>query len=322
MASRWQPLIGRVRNRESARPFRTVPRPTVCCGRRGRARAARAVAARVPRGSVTHSSGARRHDSLADRMVRPCPGLDTRRLGPPWMCHGPRGGPVEIGYIMRRDPEGTLRLTVSLGESVFSKAVSSNGATLVSMTSAAGEVASVAASHTAVIVSRGKRSVAVNVNGGHDDQLARVRTLLLGSVVIRAVRTQATVLEEFGHRRAGEDGRSPERRAAGATRRRYRCGAPVEPRAPRPVREHSPAQTDSQTNSWATYQAGVIRAAGHLETALDSFFLQSDASGQLVRVDSTGRTLVVRVLVGLDMPPGLAIAPERCIRLPNGETPR
>jgi len=31
----------------------------------------------------------------------------------------------EIGYIVRRAPEGTLRLTVSLGESVFSKAVSS-----------------------------------------------------------------------------------------------------------------------------------------------------------------------------------------------------
>ena len=47
-------------------------------------------------------------------------------------------------------------------------------------------------------MSRGRESVLVNVVGGHEEQLWRVRQLLLGSTAIRGLRTLATVLDESG----------------------------------------------------------------------------------------------------------------------------
>ena len=79
----------------------------------------------------------------------------------------------EIGDIVRRDPEGSAFDRVAR-RVCLQQGGGSNGATLVSMTSAAGEVASVAASHTAVIVSLG--AFVSERNGGHDDA-GRVRTL-------------------------------------------------------------------------------------------------------------------------------------------------
>jgi hypothetical protein len=118
---------------------------------------------------------------------------------------------------------------------------------------------------------RGDRSVTVNVNGGHDAQLGRVRALLLGSAAARAARTLATVLEEsgtdalprMGLRLTGAllaqmDGDE------GAVRRLSR---ELHTRYARSVRRLPPARTVGLE----AYQAGVTKAATDLETCLESF---------------------------------------------------
>jgi len=65
------------------------------------------------------------------------------------------------------------------------------------------------------------------------------------------------------------------------------------------------------------------QGGGHLETALDSFYFFNPMRqvSSFVWIQQVER-LWFEYWSGSTMPPGLAIAPERCIRLPNGETPR
>jgi hypothetical protein len=101
----------------------------------------------------------------------------------------------EISYTLTRDGDG-VRLAAA-GTLDVQKKVLPDGSTDVTI-ACGGDVVSMAATHVAVVVTRGDRPVTVAVNGGHDAQLGRVRELLLGSAAARAARTLATVLEEAG----------------------------------------------------------------------------------------------------------------------------
>ena len=176
----------------------------------------------------------------------------------------------EIGYTLTRDRAG-VRLAAAGATFRLEKTVLPDGSTDVTI-ECGGDVVSIAATHVAVVVTRGERSVTVNVNGGHDAQLGRVRALLLGSSAARAARTLATVLEESGTdaparmgirltgallaQMDGDEGAV--RRLSRELQARYGRN----PRRPLPAR----------TGSLEAYHAGVIKAAGDLETCLEPFF--------------------------------------------------
>ena len=175
----------------------------------------------------------------------------------------------EISYTLTRDRAG-IRLAAAGATFSVRKTVLPDGSTDVAI-ECEGDVVSIAATHVAVVVTRGDRSVTVNVNGGHDAQLGRVRALLLGSAAARAARTLATVLEEsgtdalprMGLRLTGAllaqmDGDE------GAVRRLSR---ELQTRYARSVRRLLPART----GGLEAYQAGVTKAATDLETCLESF---------------------------------------------------
>ena len=176
----------------------------------------------------------------------------------------------EISFTLTRD-RGSVRLAAA-GAFSMQKTVMPDGSTDATV-ECSGDVVSIAATHVAVVVTRGNRSVTVNVNGGHDAQLDRVRSLLLGSPAARAVRTLATVLEESavdapertGMRLTGAllaqiDGDE------GAVRRMSR---ELQARYARSVRRPIGARPGTPVDA---YQAGVIKAAADLETCLESFF--------------------------------------------------
>jgi hypothetical protein len=176
----------------------------------------------------------------------------------------------EISYTLTRD-QGSVRLAAA-GAFRMQKTVMPDGSTDVTI-ECAGDVVSIAATHVAVVVTRGHRSVTVNVNGGHEAQLRRVRSLLLGSAAARAARTLATVLEEsatdaparIGIRLTGAllaqmDGDE------GAVRRMSR---EFQARYARSVRRPPAARPGAPVDG---YQAGVMKAAADLETCLQSFF--------------------------------------------------
>jgi hypothetical protein len=176
----------------------------------------------------------------------------------------------EITYTLTRD-RGRIRLVAAGAAFDVQKTVMSDGSTDVTI-QCGGDVVSIGATHVAVVLTRGERSVTVNINGGHEEQLARARALLLGSAAARAARTLAIVLEEsgidaparMGVRLTGAllaqiDGDD------GAVRRLSR---ELHARYARSLRRPRPARADRLE----TYQAGVIKAATDLETCLESFF--------------------------------------------------
>jgi hypothetical protein len=175
----------------------------------------------------------------------------------------------EISYTLTCDRAG-VRLAAAGATFSMRKTVVPDGSTDVTI-ECEGDVVSIASTHVAVVVTRGDRSVTVNINGGHDAQLGRVRALLLGSAAARAGRTLATVLEEsgtdapprMGIRLTGAllaqvDGDE------GAVRRLSR---ELQARYGRSVRRLLPART----GGLEAYQAGVTKAATDLETCLESF---------------------------------------------------
>jgi hypothetical protein len=102
-----------------------------------------------------------------------------------------------ISCSVRREPDGCIALTASVADIVVRKTVSSDGQAAVTI-NRDDDLVSIVSARTTIAVSRGHDSVLVNVVGGHEEQLWRVRQLLLGSTAIRGLRTLATVLDESG----------------------------------------------------------------------------------------------------------------------------
>ena len=75
----------------------------------------------------------------------------------------------EISYTLTRN-QGSVRLAAA-GAFRMQKTVMPDGSTDVTI-ECAGDVVSIAATHVAVVVTRGHRSVTVNVNGGHERSCA------------------------------------------------------------------------------------------------------------------------------------------------------
>jgi hypothetical protein len=102
-----------------------------------------------------------------------------------------------ISCSVRRAQDGCIALTASVADMMVQKTVSSDGRAAVTI-KRDDDLVSIVSARTTIAVSRGHDSVLVNVVGGHDEQLWRVRHLLLGSTGIRGLRTLATVLDESG----------------------------------------------------------------------------------------------------------------------------
>jgi hypothetical protein len=164
-----------------------------------------------------------------------------------------------ISCNVRREQGGCIALTASVADLVVQKTVSSDGQAAVTI-KRDDDLVSIVSARTTIAVSRGRDSVLVNVAGGHEEQLWRVRQLLLGSTAIRGLRTLATVLDESGSQSPeklalrftgalvaqldGEEGAArrlsrdllasyggPQRRGVHAS---LRGGATLAPRAPKP----------------------------------------------------------------------------------------
>ena len=103
----------------------------------------------------------------------------------------------EISCSVRREQDGCITLIASVANLVVRKTVSSNGHAAVTIEREDDHVSIVSARIT-IAVSRGHDSVLVNIVGGHEEQLWRVRQLLLGSTAIRGLRTLATLFDEMG----------------------------------------------------------------------------------------------------------------------------
>ena len=199
----------------------------------------------------------------ASREWSPVGGADV----PPTHHPGP-----EVTYTLTRDRDcGGVRLGAAGAAFDVEKTVRPDGSTDVTIRCGR-DVVAIAATHVAVVVTRGERSVTVAVNGGHEAQLARVRALLLGSAAARAARMLATVLEEsgidapsrMGIRLTGAllaqiDGDD------GAVRRLSR---ELHARYARSLRRPGAPRADGLE----MYRTGVIKAATDLETCLESFF--------------------------------------------------
>jgi hypothetical protein len=215
----------------------------------------------------------------------------------------------EVTYSVRRGHDGTIALTAAVADVIVRKTVSPDGQAAVTV-ERDGDLVSIVSARTTIVVSRGPDSVLVNVVGGHDEQLSRVRQLLLGSAAVRGFRTVATVLDESGSQ-------SPEKLALrftgalvaqldgeeGAVRRLSRelqasYGRPhardVRPglremalslpqdadpttsrgSAPSAARESVSAESQARAtpaDCWRRYQAGVLKIAETLEASLSSF---------------------------------------------------
>ena len=103
----------------------------------------------------------------------------------------------EISCSLQREHDGSIALTASVADIVVRKTVAPDGRAAVTI-ERADDLVSIVNARTTIAVSRGHDSVLVNVVGGHEEQLWRVRHLLLGSAAIRGLRTLATVLDEWG----------------------------------------------------------------------------------------------------------------------------
>src|SRR3954464_4579394 len=171
---------------------------------------------------------------------------------------------AEVDYAIRRDGSRIL-LTATSPDLVVRKTVLANGDAEVRV-GRSRDVAQIVATHAALTVSHGRGAVTVNVNGGHDEQLARVRALLLRSNAIRALRTLATVLEESGTEAPDKIGiRLTGTLVAqldgdgGAVRRVSRGLQARHGTSSRRARRHAPV------TCWDLYRAGLMKAASNLE---------------------------------------------------------
>lgn len=115
--------------------------------------------------------------------------------GPRDAAPPPRGD--EISCSVRRDQDGCITLIASVADMAVRKTVSSDGHAAVTI-ERDDDLVSIVSARTTIAVSRGHGSVLVNVVGGHEEQLRRVRQLVLGSTAIRGLRTLATVFDESG----------------------------------------------------------------------------------------------------------------------------
>src|SRR5215212_6404332 len=175
---------------------------------------------------------------------------------------------AEIDYTLRRDG-GRVLLTAASPDVVVRKTVLANGDTDVRVERGR-DAAQIVATQAAVTVSHRKRSVRVNVNGGHEEQLARVRALLLRSDAVRALRTLATVLDESGTETPDKMGvRLTGTLVAqldgdgGAVRRLSRELQARHGSSSRRAPRHAPA------TCWDLYRAGLMKAASNLEASLE-----------------------------------------------------
>src|SRR5215212_6911523 len=178
---------------------------------------------------------------------------------------------AEIDYTLRRDG-GRVLLTAASPDVVVRKTVLANGDTDVRVERGR-DAAQFVATQAAVTVSHRKRSVRVNVNGGHEEQLARVRRLLLRSDAVRALRTLATVLDESGTETPDKMGvRLTGTLVAqldgdgGAVRRLSRELQGRHGSSSRRASRHAPA------TCWDLYRAGLMKAASNLEASLEPFY--------------------------------------------------
>jgi hypothetical protein len=175
----------------------------------------------------------------------------------------------EIGYRLSREDRGGILLSVASGDLVTRKTVQADGRSDVVITRN-NDAVSIVATRLTIVVTRGTQSLTVNVNGGHDKQLARVRALLLGSAATRALRTLATLLEE-----SGTD--APERmglRLTGALIGQLDGDEGAVRRLSRELQARYGPRTrrtrNARVDGWAIFQAGVTKACADLETCLES----------------------------------------------------
>jgi hypothetical protein len=171
----------------------------------------------------------------------------------------------EIYRLSREDP-GAILLSASSGDLAIRKTVQADGRSDVTITRN-NDVVSIVATRLTIVVTRGTRSLAVNINGGHDNQLSRVRALLLGSATTRGLRTLATVLEE-----SGAD--APERmglRLTGALIAQLDGDEGAVRRLSRELQARYGGRTrrsrNARLDAWANFQAGVTKACGDLKRA-------------------------------------------------------
>jgi hypothetical protein len=162
----------------------------------------------------------------------------------------PSGGQFasQPSFILRREPDGASEARLEYG----------------------GDAVTVLSSKSTIVASRGRQSVTVNVHGGHERQMRRLRALFLGSEAIRGIRTLATVLDE-------SDSDAPEKMAVrltgvliaqldgdeGAVRRLSRSLVARYQIARRSRR--------GMTDDWDTYRLGVLKAGDDLEQSLEPF---------------------------------------------------
>jgi hypothetical protein len=189
----------------------------------------------------------------------------SARAGPAPACHPS----TEITYSLTYE-DTRVRLAASSSGFVIQKLVRPDGGTEVTLERDR-DLVSIISTHAAVVVARGRRSVTINVNGDHDEQLARVRALLLGSSATRAARTLATVLEE-----SGTD--APEKigiRLSGALVAHIDGDEGAVRRLSRELQARYAAVTQRAKfrppDYSDVYHAGVMKAATDLETCLESF---------------------------------------------------
>lgn len=176
----------------------------------------------------------------------------------------------EVRYDVVRVEDGSVVLSATSADFVVRKTVRPGGRTEV-IVERNGDVLSVVALRAVIVVTRGQRSVTVNVNGGHEEQLARVRAMLVDSTASRALRTLATVLEESGSE-------APEKmgiRLTGALVGQMDGDEGAVRRLSRDLQAHDtgPLRRTRKTSvdCWARFRAGVMKASSDLECSLDPF---------------------------------------------------
>jgi hypothetical protein len=183
----------------------------------------------------------------------------------------PSGGQFasQPSFILRREPDHRIGLTATAGDVMLTKAVSPDGASEARL-EYGGDAVTILSSKSTIVASRGRQSVTVNVHGGHERQMRRLRALFLGSEAIRGIRTLATVLDE-------SDSDAPEKMAVrltgvliaqldgdeGAVRRLSRSLVARYQIARRSRR--------GMTDDWDTYRLGVLKAGDDLEQSLEPF---------------------------------------------------
>jgi hypothetical protein len=205
----------------------------------------------------------------------------------------------EVSCSVQREQDGRIALTASVADVIVRKTVSRDGRAAVTV-KRDNDVVSIVSARATVVVWRGPDSVLVNVAGGHDAQLSRVRQLLLGSTAIRGLRTLATVLDESGAQSLeklglrftgalvaqleGEEGAvrrlSRELQTSyGGSRGREARPDPVgagargvsKDRAMSSPNGPAPTMSKGAADCWHSYRASVVKVANALEVSLSPF---------------------------------------------------